>query len=92
MRDLLGRDFRQVARRLHRAIHARHLSIGTASTFESPPALVFHLQHAERPATHDDACNQGYGEEHEYVDWIAVIGQRPRYVIRNCTGNASPST
>ena len=32
--------------------HGRILSIGTASSFESP-RFIFHLQHTERPAAHD---------------------------------------
>src|SRR5690606_33499724 len=42
--------------------------------------LVLHLQHADRPAAHHRAGNQGQRADHEHVGRIAVVAQGMRYV------------
>ena len=80
VRDLLGRDRREVVRGMHVAIQRRELVDRHGEDLRIAAGFVLQFQHADRPAAHDHARDQRHRREHEHVGRIAVVGKRARNV------------
>src|SRR6188472_3271380 len=80
MRDLRELYFRKVLRRRDRPIQRREAVDRHGEHLGVAARLVVHLQHADRPAAHDDAGDQWHRRDDEYVARIAVVRKRLRNV------------
>ena len=80
MLDLLQAQIVQVFRLLPVRIDRQHFINRHGQYFGVLAAVIFHLQHTDRTAAHDNAGNQRERGDDEHVNRIAIAGDGMRHV------------